>query len=195
MSRYYRYMSVDETQVSSDALEVTDAALSTVLEVRSEEDNPESTALRVAITGSNGPEFSYDLSFEDIDEAGPEDHIYQVNELTVIIPKSDLENLTGATLDLPSNPMQGGLVIRNPNRPKMLEGEDIELTGTPGQKLQQLLDTHINPSLAAHSGYAELVKMDVSEEVLRARGMELVDALASFGVKGEIIQIKKAQKN
>ena len=37
----------------------------------------------------------------------------------------------------------------------------------------------------------ELVKMDVSEEVLRARGMELVDALASFGVKGEIIQIKK----
>ena len=160
MSRYYRYMSVDETQVSADALEVTDAALSTVLEVRSEEDNPESTALRVAITGSNGPEFTYDLSFEDIDEARPEDHKYQVNELTVIIPKSDLENLTGATLDLPSNPMQGGLVIRNPNRPKMLEGEDIELTGTPGQKLQQLLDTHINPSLAAHSGYAELVKMD-----------------------------------
>ena len=63
-------MSVDETQVSADALEVTDAALSTVLEVRSEEENPESTALRVAITGSNGPEFSYDLSFEDIDEAG-----------------------------------------------------------------------------------------------------------------------------
>ena len=60
MSRYYRYMSVDETQVSANALEVTDAALSTVLEVRSEEENPESTALRVAITGSNGPEFSYD---------------------------------------------------------------------------------------------------------------------------------------
>ena len=160
MSRYYRYMSVDETQVSANALEVTDAALSTVLEVRSEEENPESTALRVAITGSKGPEFTYDLSFEDIDEAGPEDHIYQVSELTVIIPQADLENLTGATLDLPSNPMQGGLVIRNPNRPKMLEGEDIELTGTPGQKLQQLLDTHINPSLAAHSGYAELVKMD-----------------------------------
>ena len=32
MSRYYRYMAVDETQVSADALEVTDAALSTVLE-------------------------------------------------------------------------------------------------------------------------------------------------------------------
>ena len=37
----------------------------------------------------------------------------------------------------------------------------------------------------------ELVKMDVSEEVLRARGMELIDALSSFGVKGEIVEIKK----
>lgn len=41
----------------------------------------------------------------------------------------------------------------------MLEGEDIELSGSPAEKLQQLLDQHINPSLAAHGGYAELVKM------------------------------------
>ena len=156
-------MSVNETQVDDldiENFEVTDAALAKVLEVRSEEDNPESTALRVAITGSNGPEFSYDLSFEDFEEAQTDDHVYRISDLTVIIPKADLENLSGATLDLPSNPMQGGLVIRNPNRPKMLEGEDIELTGTPGEKLQQLLDLHINPSLAAHSGYAEIVKMD-----------------------------------
>ena len=143
-------MSANETQVDDldiETFEVTDAALAKVLEVRSEEDNPESTALRVAITGSNGPEFSYDLSFEDFEEAQTDDHVYRISDLTVIIPKADLENLSGATLDLPS-------------RPKMLEGEDIELTGTPGEKLQQLLDLHINPSLAAHSGYAEIVKMD-----------------------------------
>ena len=65
-------MTVEETQVSdisAAALEITEAALSTVMEVRSEEENPESTALRVTITGANGPEFSYDLSFEDIEEA------------------------------------------------------------------------------------------------------------------------------
>ena len=51
-------MSANETQVDDldvETFEVTDAALAKVLEVRSEEDNPESTALRVAITGSNGP--------------------------------------------------------------------------------------------------------------------------------------------
>ena len=156
-------MSSSETQLEEPVvtvLEVTDAALAKVLEVRSEEDDPEATGLRVTITGANGPEFSYDLSFEDISNAEEDDHIYKVDDLVVIIPKENLEDLSGATLDLPSNPMQGGLVIRNPNRPKMLEGEDIELSGTPGEKLQQLLDQHINPSLAAHGGYAELVKME-----------------------------------
>ena len=155
-------MSGNETKLeepSVTALEVTDAALEKVREVRSEEDSPETTGLRVSITGSNGPEFSYDLSFEDISDASENDHIYHVDDLAVIIPKENLEDLTGATLDLPSNPMQGGLVIRNPNRPSMLEGEDIELSGSPAEKLQQLLDQHINPSLAAHGGYAELVKM------------------------------------
>ena len=111
-------MSGNETKLeepSVTALEVTDAALEKVREVRSEEDSPETTGLRVSITGSNGPEFSYDLSFEDISDASEDDHIYHVDDLAVIIPKENLEDLTGATLDLPSNPMQGGLVIRNPN--------------------------------------------------------------------------------
>ncbi len=112
------------------------------------------------ITGVSGPEFSYDLSFESITDAEEDELVYQVGELTVMVPADSVENLTGATLDLPSNPMQGGLVIRNPNRPNPLDGHDIELTGTPEEKLQQLLERHINPSLASHGGYAELVKMD-----------------------------------
>ena len=61
-------MSANETQVDDldiETFEVTDAALAKVLEVRSEEDNPDSTAHRVAITGSKGPACCFDLSFED----------------------------------------------------------------------------------------------------------------------------------
>ena len=50
----------------------------------------------------------------------------------MIIPAASVESMRGATLDLPSVAGQGGLVIRNPNRPNPLEGQDIELTGTPG---------------------------------------------------------------
>lgn len=150
----------DAETADAVALEVTEEALEKVLEVRSAEDEPETLGLRVRITGVNGVEFSYDLSFETITDAEEGELVYQVGELTVMVPADSIENLTGATLDLPSNPMQGGLVIRNPNRPNPLDGTDIELTGTPEEKLQQLLDRHINPSLAAHGGYAELVKMD-----------------------------------
>ena len=153
----------DET-ADTLALEVTEAAIEKVLEVRDAEEEPETLGLRVRIVGVSGPEFAYDLSFESLTDAEEDELVYDVGEgLTIMVPGDSIINLTGATLDLPSNPMQGGLVIRNPNRPNPLDGQDIELTGEPGEKLQQLLDRHINPSLAAHGGYAELVKMDDTE--------------------------------
>jgi Fe/S biogenesis protein NfuA len=156
-------MVVEQLETDTDAPEglmVTDAAMEKVFEALSGEEGPEGLGLRVQIIGTNGPEFSYDLSFEAINEAPESDHVYQIGDLTVLVPNKSYENLNGATLDLPSNPSQGGLVIRNPNRPNLLDGEDLELTGTISEKLQQLLDRHINPSLAAHGGFAELVKME-----------------------------------
>lgn len=153
-----------EESAPATSLEVTEAAIQKVLEVRNSEDDPETLGLRVKIVGISGPEFAYDLSFESLTDAEDDELVYEVGEgLTLMVPAESVVNLTGATLDLPSNPMQGGLVIRNPNRPNPLEGKDVELTGEPGDKLQQLLDLHINPSLAAHGGFAELVKMDGTE--------------------------------
>ena len=151
----------EDEQAETVGLDVTEAAIEKVLEVRDAEDDPETLGLRVKIVGISGPEFAYDLAFESLTDAEEGELVYEVGRgLTVMIPGDSIINLTGATLDLPSNPMQGGLVIRNPNRPNPLEGQDVELTGTPAEKLQQLLDRHINPSLAAHGGYAELVKME-----------------------------------
>ena len=151
----------EDEQSSTTALEVSEAAMEKVLEVRNAEDDPETLGLRVRIVGISGPEFAYDLAFESLTDAEEDELVYEVGEgLSVMVPVDSVINLTGATLDLPSNPMQGGLVIRNPNRPNPLEGQDVDLTGTPGEKLQQLLELHINPSLAAHGGYAELVKME-----------------------------------
>ena len=60
-------MTIDQVETSEGAtkgLLVTEAAVEKVLEVRLEEDEPEKLGLRVQIIGVNGPEFSYDLSFE-----------------------------------------------------------------------------------------------------------------------------------
>lgn len=141
-------------------LDVSEAALAKVLQIREGEDDSEMLGLRVEITGTNGADFTYDLTFDPIAEAPEDSEVYEVSDLTIIVPAESVENLTGATLDLPSNPMQGGLVIRNPNKPDLLAGHDIELSGPLADKLQQLLDRHINPSLAAHGGYAQLERVE-----------------------------------
>ena len=145
---------------TATTLDVSEAALAKVLQIREGEDDGETLGLRVEITGTNGADFTYDLTFDPIAEAPQDAEVYEVSDLTLIIPAESVENLTGATLDLPSNPMQGGLVIRNPNKPDLLAGHDIELSGPLADKLQQLLDRHINPSLAAHGGYAQLERVE-----------------------------------
>jgi len=140
-----------------------------VLQIREAEDSQEELALRIEITGTSGADFAYDLTFDTVAEAPADAQLYTVSgtageaesaQLSIMIPANSVENLTGATLDLPSNPMQGGLVIRNPNKPDLLGGQDLELSGPLADKLQQLLDRHINPSLAAHGGFASLVRVE-----------------------------------
>ena len=159
--------------VSTDeiVLDVSEEALFKVLDVRAAEEDGDSLGLRVEVTGVQGVDYAYDLAFEPVADADESDIIYQVGELTVVVPENSVDKLRGATLDLPSNPMQGGLVIRNPNRPNPLgDGDKIELSGSLEEKVQQLLTQQINPSLAAHGGWAELVKVEETNVFLTMGG-------------------------
>ena len=144
-------------------LRLTETALATVVDLRDAEDDSDGLALRVEVTGVRGTDFTYDLAFEAVKDAKPDDSVTVQEGLTVWIPAGSLDRLRGATLDVPSREGQGGLVLRNPNRPDPL-GMDgtIELTGTVEERVTQLLDGHINPALASHGGFAQLVKVEGS---------------------------------
>ena len=147
----------------TEPLTVSAEALATVLGARAGEDDPAGTALRVAITGSNMTEYVYALDLVPVAEAGPEDIVYTQGdhgELTVIVPADSVENMTGATLDVPSNSAAGGLVIRNPKSPDPLVGLDLDLSGELPEKVQAVLDKAINPALASHGGFAALVGIE-----------------------------------
>jgi Fe/S biogenesis protein NfuA len=134
---------------------VTPEAIARILELREAEDDPAGLALRVEVTGTSGVEYAYDLTFDPIAEADPADAVYQQDGLPVIVPADSIEQLTGATLDIPAGGGPG-LVLRNPNRPDPLSGKHLELTGTIAEQVEQLLREQINPALAAHGGFAEL---------------------------------------
>jgi Fe/S biogenesis protein NfuA len=137
-------------------LKVTDVAVAKILELREAEEEPAGLALRVSVTGIRGPEYTYDLTFEPVAEAEDTDNLYSQGDLPVMIPADSMDQLQGATLDMPGTDGQGGLVLRNPNRPDPLAGVELDLTGTVAEKVQQLLEQQINPGLAAHGGFAEL---------------------------------------
>ncbi len=142
-------------------LRLTDIALETVTGLRDAEDDADALALRIEVTGTRGTDYTYDLAFEKVAEAAADDSVTVQEGLTVWVPAGSVSRLKGATLDVPSREGQGGLVLRNPNRPDPLgmDGE-IQLTGTIEEKVRTLLDAHVNPALAAHGGFAELVKVD-----------------------------------
>lgn len=146
---------------AGEVLLVSDAARETVFDIRSKEDDADDLGLRVEVTGASGVDYTYDLSLEPIAEAADDDHVREFDGLTVIVPAASISALTGATLDIPSVAGQGGLVIRNPNRPNPLgDLGQLELTGDAANKVTILLAERINPALASHGGFAELVGVE-----------------------------------
>lgn len=143
-------------------LTVTEPAQEKILELRAQEDEPDALGLRIEVTGVRGVEYTYDLTFDPVADADPGsgDVVEEQGGLSVIIPANSLDALSGATLDLPTTGGQAGLVLRNPNRPDPLSGAHLELSGTVAERVQQLLDQQINPSLAMHGGFAGLDRVE-----------------------------------
>lgn len=161
---------LDGTGSAGPILEITPAAMETVLGIRAEEPDPEVLGLRVEVTGVRGPEYTYDLAFDELTAVADDDVVEESGDLTVIIPSTSVESLRGAVLDVPRTSGQGGLVIRNPNRPNPLAGVELHLEGTIAEKVQQLLDQQINPSLASHGGFATLLGVDDDKVYLTMGG-------------------------
>jgi len=135
---------------------ITDDALAQILDIRSGEDDAELLRLRIEITGTSGVDYVYDLAFETAEEGNDDDVAFSVGPLQVVVPADSVDKLEGSVLDLPASASQGGLVLRNPNRPDPLAGKSLDLTGDLPDKVQQLLDQTVNPALAAHGGFVSL---------------------------------------
>ncbi|MGH9026572.1 MAG: NifU family protein [Acidimicrobiia bacterium] len=153
-------------------LTITDAALQKIVEVRREEDDPDALALWLEVSGVSGTTYSYDMYFRRFDEAAPEDVVQHGDDLSVVVPGDSVDKVRGATLDLSG----GGMVLQNPNRPVLSPavgtagGPPPDLSGEVPQQVVQVLDEQINPAIAAHGGFAELVAVEDGIAYLRLAG-------------------------
>jgi Fe/S biogenesis protein NfuA len=160
-------------------LTVSEKAKNHLLKVLESEENGDSLALWVEITGARGGEYAYDLYFDVIDQAADGDAVIHSDDLTVVIPAASVENLQGAALDMTRDLLNPGMSITNPNRPPVQVGpgspqiaapQPGDLTGTVEERVRQVLEQFINPSIAAHGGTAELVAVEAATAYVRLGG-------------------------
>jgi len=168
------------TEVDSNSMAVlhaTDAALEMVLEVRCGEDGGESLALWVEVTGASGDAYTYDIYFQALGDASPDDWSDERGALALVVRADSIAKMRGSVLDVNRDADQGGMVIQNPNQPPRpagaspgMAGPPVDLTGDVAQRVMQVLEQQINPSIAAHGGRADLVAVDGDAAYLRLSG-------------------------
>jgi Fe/S biogenesis protein NfuA len=151
-------------------LTITPPALERVLEVRAGETDPTALALWIEVTGASGNAFTYDMYFRRLDEAGDLDVVQHGDDLSVVVPGEHVDKVRGSTLDLSG----GGMVLQNPNAPApestYADVPDLDPDDPVVAKVIEVLAVQINPQIAAHGGFAELVAVETSVAYLRMGG-------------------------
>jgi len=131
------------------AITVTPAARAKIEAVRSKSGHPDA-CLRIAIAGRRGGQFVYELDLVAPQDAPATDMVIETPDLGLLIEPGSAANLEGAVIDLDPSAMGGALRIDNPN-----EGWHDPVAA----RIQDVLDRQINPSVAAHGGFVDLLEV------------------------------------
>jgi Fe/S biogenesis protein NfuA len=166
----------DDNPTETPVLTLTDKALAKVVALRTHEAAPESLALWVEITGTSGGAYTYDMYLQASRDAGADAWTGVQDGLTIVVPASSAPNMVGSVLDVNQDLLAGGMSIRNPNRPPVrpasptMTGPPPDLSGDVAQRVIQVLDAQVNPSIASHGGHADLVAVKDGAAYLRLSG-------------------------
>ena len=135
-------------------LEVTESAISKVLDVMKSEDLPlRDTLLRITIRGRVAGDYDYGLGLDERKDPirHVNDSFFNLGDFDLVVDDKTLDKMNGATIDYVADLNNEGFKIDNPNKP-------IETEIEAG--VRELLDSTVNPQIASHGGKIEVVRVD-----------------------------------
>ena len=154
--------------------DIGEKAIAKILEIKEQEPGDNDYALFLQIDGVQGNQYTYDLSFLDLEQARSDDKRLEFGDLVVIIASKDLDKFNNSKLELSDDPAAPGLTMDNPNTPSPEifgnPDEMPELTGELAEKVQTVLESQINPAIASHGGVAQLVGVEGKDIYLKLGG-------------------------
>lgn len=176
-----------EVILTAEAVEKIRAAL---------ESQSEKNALRLEARAGGGSDFKYSMRLISLDEQTPDDILHRVDGLQLVVDSGSARNLNGATIDYEDRVVRSGFKFQNPNKPetpRLGSGPRSDLTGPVADRVQFLLDSELNPAVAAHGGQIGLVGVRDNKVYLSfgggCHGCGMVDVTLKQGVEARIREV------
>ena len=128
-------------------------------------------ALRIELdrSGQSPLARNYSISLVERDDRQRTEIAINVDEIRVFLNLDTSNLLSGAIIDWVDEGGAGGFRVEDPKaRPAAQpEPSDLRISGPMAERVQRVIDEVINPGIASHGGYVELV--DVSDDTLYLR--------------------------
>ncbi len=161
-------------------VQVTETAKKKFLEIVGAEQR-ENQGLRILVHGGGTPSPEFALNFVAPDQATGDDVVQDVGGFLVYIDPTSAKFLEGATVDFVESLSGSGFKVEAPNagipRP----------VGPIAEAVQKALDEQINPAVASHGGFIDLVAVDDDTAYLRfgggCQGCGMVNVTLKQGVE------------
>lgn len=126
------------------------------------EQNPEAQGkyLRIYVQGGSKAEYEYGFTF---DEPHSGDEILPQDGLKLLVDRLSLVYMQGSTVDFVEDLRGSGFVVDNPNTPPLLQDP-------VAARIHSLLQDRINPGIASHGGWVNLIDYDAGRVFLQLGG-------------------------
>lgn len=173
---------------------LTDSAKKQVLAALQQQEDK--AALRVEANTNGTAQFSYSMKLISPDEKTVVDVSVDVGDLEIVMDPKSAENLKGATVDFEDRIVKSGFKFDNPNQPQVPsigEGARPDLQGPVAERVQRLIETEINPAVAAHGGVIQFLGVRDDKVYLSfgggCHGCGMVDVTLKQGVEARIREL------
>lgn len=124
----------------------------------------EDQALRIRVGGPRTAP-TFDLSLVATTERLDEERPLESDGITVFVKEDDLPLVDGADIDYVERVNESGFEVRPADGavPTPGSASDGEPTGPIAEKVREVLDSQVNPAIAAHGGMISLVDVEETE--------------------------------
>ncbi len=146
------------------SMELTEKAKEKIREFIKQQKEPAGQMLRIFVPPAQSGEYSYQFFLDEKKNVTVIDKVLNIDDLTVAMDEDSFEKLKGARVDWADAISGAGFKVDNPNKPQIDFSKSIE------ERIQIVFEEDLNPMLASHGGFVELVEVKTPRAFVKFSG-------------------------